>query len=204
LNKLLKQTTEDDSYFIFDTQELNDIETKVNNSNKVYTNVGCGTVSSQLDVTNLNKIVTGITFPISNKVISDNLNNTINTVLDSTNNPNINQNDMQSVTNDFLSKFMLSLKINLLKGFVASPQLNIINSLSMSFTNNTDKNYDPIQDIKNRKALTKCLLDKIMNSLLESLYNLVKKEVLEIVEAVALIYSKEILERYVKTLKTLV
>jgi hypothetical protein len=69
-------------------------------------------------------------------------------------------------------------------------------ALSQSFNPIGSINFDPIEDIKNRKALIKCMIKKLMNDLLNSLFILIKKEILEVVSVVAILYAKEGLEKY--------
>lgn len=196
LNKLISQVEEDDSYFTFNTQELNDIEFKVNTSDQLYAEVGCGRVGIGMTLNDVQSATSAVTFPVSTKVIDTTLTNIANTIINQTNNPNLKQGDLQSLSNNFFSSFMQALKNMIIKNFLLSPQLNIIYALSQSFSANVDNVYDPITDIKNRKSLITCLIKKIINDLLSDIFNLVKKELLTIVGAVAAQYALEAIEKY--------
>jgi len=196
LNNLISETEEDDSYFTFDTQTLNDIEFAVNTSDQLYAEVGCGRVGVNLTVSDVANIASAITFPVSSKVISTTLANTSDAVLNSANNPNLKESDMQSVSNNFFSKFMNTLKTQIVRNFLVSPQMNIIYALSQGFNSNLDKSFNPVNDIQNRRALIKCMIKKLMQQLLSAIYTLLKKEILEIVAAVAILYAQESLEKY--------
>ncbi len=203
LNNLMIQVEEDDSYYTFDTHDLNDIEAKIATADKLYTEVGCGRVAVSMTVDDVEKISSGISFPVSTKVIETALGQTSKLLTSDAQSPNLVQNDKQSVNNNFLSQFMSSLKSQMIRNFLASPQLNLIFALSQSFTPNLDNNFDPITDIVKRKALTKCMVKKVMNELLKNIFELVKKEILEVVAAVALLYAQEGIEKYKKILSSL-
>jgi len=204
LNKLLVQETEDDSFFEFNTEDLKEIEFKLVSQDKLYTEIGCGRVGLELTSLNIQAISSGITFPVSKKIISNTIKNTTEVLFKSDGNGSIKENDKQSIRNNFLNKFMITLKNNLIRGFVASPQLNLIHTISQAFSEDIDTTFDPLDDIKKRKGLIKCVMKEIINALLTKIYKLLKKEILILVNAVALIYATEAIDKYRKILMSLI
>lgn len=201
LNKLATETTDDDSYFTFTTDEMGNIESKVNNNGNLVTNVGSTGLTVQLNNNDVNGITSGISFPISSSVLNKTLNNTVNTI---NSNNQISQQDKQSVANSFASSFLTAIKSEVIKGFMASPQINIIYGLSQSFNTNPDTTINPTNDIVARKNLTKCLISKLLSDLLKTIFQLIEKEIIQLVSAVALIYIEEGIDKYKKILQSLI
>lgn len=199
LNKFITNSDTDDSYFSFNVDELIDNDKKTIQSNNLNTNVGSKIIVSSLNSNDINNIVSNVTFPISKNTISNTLNSALSTII---NNNTIDQNDTQSVSNDFLNQLTIGLKTNILRNFILSPQLNIIYTLNQSLiTNNT---FDPIGDLSQRKNLSQCVTNQIINDLIESIFELIKKELLVIVGTVADIYIKESITKYTNILKSLI
>ena len=201
LNKLATQQTDDDSYFTFTTDEMGAIQSKVNNDGNFVTQLGVSGLSAQLNNNDVNGITSGISFPISSQVLDKTLNDTINTVYS---NNTISQKDKQSVSNNFTSSFLNSIKTEIIKSFIASPQINIIYGLSQSFNKNPDSSHDPINDIVARKNLTKCLISKLLSDLIKTIFQLIEKEIIQLVSTVALIYIEEGVDKYKKILRSLI
>ena len=201
LNKLITQTTEDDSYFTFTTQELNDIESKVETSDQLYTDVGCGRIAISLNTNDVANLTSGITFPASKQVIATTLGDIASTI---GTNADVTGSNTQSISDNFFSSFLNTLKTIIVRLFVASPQINLIYAISQSFIQLIDNIYDPINDIIHRKALTTCMIKKLINSLLNDIFKLLEKEIIEIVGDVAELIIEESIDKYEKILKSLI
>lgn len=201
LNKLATETADDDSYFTFTTDEMGDIQSTINNNGNLVTNVGSTGLTVQLSNNDVNGITSGITFPISSTVLDNTLNSTINVI---NSNNEISQQNKQSVSNSFASNFLSAIKGEVIKSFMSSPQINIIYGLSQSFNTNSDTTSNPVNDIVARKNLTKCLISQLLSDLVKTIFQLIEKEIISLVSAVALIYIEEGIDKYKKILQSLI
>jgi hypothetical protein len=191
LNNIIIEDEEDDSYFKFTDTESELINEKIATNYTYYNNVGSDQISSQLSNVELLDIVkkNGNT---SSKFFTEIIKK-LNTSVD--------QNDKQSMTNGFLSKFLMALKNNIIKNFVLSPQSVLIYSMANNVPS-SDK-LTPIADIRGNKNIIKCLISDITNSLMSGLYNMLKRDLLKVVAGVTSLYIQESSDKYKKIIQSL-
>jgi len=191
LNNIIIETEEDDSYYKFNDGETELINEKISMNYTYYNDIGSDQIGTNISNADLLKAVKkygGYNSRFFTDVIKK-----LNTSVD--------HKDRQSMANGFLSKFMVSLKNNIVKNFILSPQVILLYGM---VNNNTNNNLlTPIADIRANKSLIKCIIKSIINSLMKSLFNMLKRDLLKIVSAIATMYIQESADKYKKIIQGL-
>lgn len=194
----ISSNEEDDSYFKFDTSTFLSDNSRVRQSSALITEVGCGTTSTTVTLDDITKIFSGSTKSFSSAVIEKTLNNVADNVVASNDNKNVNASDIQSIRNNFFSKLINYLKLALLKGLIYNPEVQIVFAMIDVVKNKPVLPETPLEQIISRKKTIKCIIENIMHNIVKILFGLLRKELLQLISSVALIYAKESIDKYKK------
>lgn len=178
LSKFITEEDSDDSYFKFSGDEVVFMEEKVTTNKENYYGVpdvdGTLTKDDYLAVKSRNK----------------KYNSTFFTDLVNTLTGRVNAKNKEGAKQNFYSRFLSALKNNILKNFLFSPEIVLIYNI---LGNSSD---DGLTFVKNNKNFISCILKSIVNKILETLYNILKQEILIIVASVSQKYIEESVKKH--------
>lgn len=196
LNKLTKDTFEDNQIFIFNDTEVNDLERELQNKiNGVTTyDYVCGEIEAFLNVDDFNNEV-----DLINNLIT--MNADVNTRLDSivnksTENSLLTTDNKAAIKDNFFKKFIKSILNVLIKTLFLGPLGLILLILSNpSLVNGFNGIVDVLKNIKESLKKILCNIKKI---LVDFIFSLFRKEILKIVIPV---FKQIVLEKKQSTVK---
>ena len=106
--------------------------------------------------------------------------------------------DRSTAKKNFLERFLLAFKNVILKKYLLSSEIILI--YNILYKSNDDK----LTFIKKNKNFIKCIEKQLLNLILLTLFNIVKKEILKLVEGMVKTYSKDVLIKYRNILSSLI
>lgn len=220
INKIIDNDQVNDTLFNLSPEELNEIETKINNrSNGVFNlDFDCSFIGSVIDLETLDEI-------LNSDDIYESLDNNLNNLLP-TNKPNMslylggsNSNDLNKLNKNSLNNdkfnnpnpskekiyknFIKGVVTIITKNSILSPQNISLFYISKNMLENSEKIYDGIDMLKEQKNLLDCLSKNIKNKVSEILYKKLRTEVLKIVKPYGKAILDEKLDNYSKTISSL-
>lgn len=198
---------EDDSYFDFNSEELNDIEKLNITTGSIVTEIGCGRVSSTISTTEIDEILKNFdNGSISaKKVFATTLNAIADKVTENTNKDDITDGDKLGIKNNFFSRFLKGMRTILIRKFVLAPEIMLLHAIIDAFNNDdADSNFNKLDEIKKRKNIIKPLAKEISGKVTETIFKTLKKELLKIVGVVATMYAKESFDKLRKIMSSII
>lgn len=175
-----------------------------------YYDVGCGQIPNNVTLNNLQGLISGTTGNSNPLSVGSAYLNTLmegfTDAGDGTTIPSDRATENQQAVKDGFFKRIINAIVNILVTAVTSPpQIRALLGLLSGFKNNdTPQLGDPIDDLKNNRNLANCLAKSARTTINEFLFNLVKKELIQLIIPISKIILKEKINQYLGIIQSLI
>lgn len=195
LNKFITDNEEDDSYFTFNTGDIVSVNEKVEIKNQFIVDTSNGETQISLNDEDINNIIENKKITNKNiisilKLFSEKLFQT----------SGLSTKDKQSLMNTFSYKFILVLRNTVFKTFLLGSQISLLYNLVYPSNDNT---LNPLGDVRRMKNIIKCLISELTNTIMSSIFTLLKKEIRSIMTGLIILYTQEGINKYKKIITSL-
>lgn len=206
INKSIQKLVNEEDSIDIDDNELIDIEltAKKRKLGIQTVDVGCGELTNTVTLDSLENLINTTTISNDPLTVGNSYVNIATGGFNSTNQAQANQNN-ETIKDGFLKRIILVIVTMLVKKITLPPQIRTIFALTSAFKNNGIPDIgDPINDIKNRRKLSNCLSKTAKSEINKFIFEIVKKEMLDIIIPVSKIIIKEKINNYVGILRSLI
>lgn len=203
--KLLEQALDED--YSFEISE-NDYESLLRRSKELKDGVlnydmGCGLISTKLDVDEMENFVTGVLDSDNPLLIGDKFNQ----VIDKTSNGNeeVVKNNKETIRDGFFVRILNSIRLYLAKILCVTPQARTIIAISNAFSNDDEIQISrPREDFKKIRTLIVCILKELKPIFYEFIYRLIVVSLISLLSPIVRRLIKEKITQYLRVLKSLI
>lgn len=206
IRKTLEKVINDNSEgFDLSDDEINQIqedsENLVNGVNKV--DVGCTKLNAELSINQIEDLVGVVTGSSDPLLVGNTYSSTLLNTFDD--NENVIVEDENAIKDGFLKRIINAILDYLARIMFLTPQVRTLFAIHSAIKNNGVVSINnPETDIRNKKNLIRCLVNRIKSLINEFIFNLVKKELLNLIIPISKIILREKINAYLAIIRSLI
>jgi len=203
LKKLLEQLIAGNDSFVISPEDydalLRQAQDLVNGT--VNYNLGCGSMPANFQLNDMTTLINNISNSVDPHYVGNQLNNTIN---NSVSDPSINDENKETIKDNFFHRLIEIITLMLATAATTSPQIRTLLAITSAFQNNgVVKIGDPKSDLANFKIYLNCIIKIAMKLINKFIYDLVVVFLIALISPVIKKILKEKINQYIGIIRSL-
>jgi hypothetical protein len=204
IDKLLEQLMNDDNSFEISPEDYEAILLKAQElaNGVINYDLGCGIMGASLPLSGMSDLIGSISGSTNPFFISNEIGKTID---DTANNKDVNDNNKETIKDNFFQRIIKLITINLGKAVCTAPQIRTILSIASGFQNNGSIKIESVKDsLKGYKVYLKCLIKLAMELINKFIYEFILPFILALISPIIKKITKEKINQFTGIMKSLI